>query len=339
LTRVTLESVTLRLRAPLRTAFGEVRERELLQLRLRGSDGVEGIGEAAPLEAYDGVGIRDVRASLEGCRPLLESSEGQDHEAVLAACREHGLPPQAAAAVDLALWDQAGKRSRRPVWALLSASTGGAIEVGATLGAEDRSGAAAQAELARRAGFRCVKVKVGTGDDAGRLAAVRAALGPDVALRIDANGAWDVEEALANLHALGPVGIELCEEPAHGVEKLRAIRASSPVAIAIDESATTAAALAPGVADAVCLKIARCGGITGLMADARSARAAGMEVYLASTYDGPTGIAAALHAAAALGPDRPCGLATLGAYEGLADPFPPVAGRIAVPETPGLGAP
>ena len=76
-----------------------------------------------------------------------------------------------------------------------------------------------------RDGFRCVKVKVGIGDDAGRLAAVRAAVGPDAAIRVDANGAWTTpEEALANLRALAPIGLELCEEPVHGVEALRARR-------------------------------------------------------------------------------------------------------------------
>jgi L-alanine-DL-glutamate epimerase-like enolase superfamily enzyme len=59
------------------------------------------------------------------------------------------------------------------------------VPVNATIGAEDRAGAAASAVAAREAGFRCVKVKVGIGDDAGRVAAVRAALGPHADLRLD----------------------------------------------------------------------------------------------------------------------------------------------------------
>ncbi|HEV3229788.1 MAG TPA: hypothetical protein VGY97_09955, partial [Solirubrobacteraceae bacterium] len=69
-------------------------------------------------------------------------------------------------------------------------------------------------------------------------------------------------------------------------------------------------------------------------------RTSGAEPYLASTYDGPAGIAAALHAAAALGSTGalpPCGLATLGLFEDLTDPFPPGAGTIATPAGPGLG--
>ena len=146
-----------------------------------------------------------------------------------------------------------------------------------------------------------MKVKVGIGDDAGRLAAVRAAVGPGVAIRADANGAWgSPREALANLRALAPVGLELCEEPVHGLEALREVRAESPVPIAIDESAAEPGAAGAGAADAVCLKISRCGGIGGVLRDAEAARAAGAAVYVASTFDGPLGIAAGLHAAAAL---------------------------------------
>jgi L-alanine-DL-glutamate epimerase-like enolase superfamily enzyme len=91
------------------------------------------------------------------------------------------------------------------------------------------------------------------------------------------------------------------------------------------------------VADAVCLKISRCGGIGGLLAAATLVRASGAEVYLASTYDGPHGIAAALHAAAALAPLPPCGLATLELFEEPPAALRVVRGEIAVPRGPGLG--
>jgi L-alanine-DL-glutamate epimerase-like enolase superfamily enzyme len=94
------------------------------------------------------------------------------------------------------------------------------------------------------------------------------------------------------------------------------------------------------VADAVCLKISRCGGISGLIAAATLVRASGAEVYLASTLDGPLGVAAALHAAAALasrGPVPPCGLATLALFDELENPLPARRGEIALPTAGGLG--
>ena len=236
----------------------------------------------------------------------------------------------------MALWDRAGRRTGRPVARLLADSVLDAVSVNATIGAEDRAGAAARAAAAREAGFRCVKLKVGIGDDAGRVAAVRAALGPGGELRLDANGAWQVDEAVAAIESLAAAGLELVEEPVHGLARLRAVRERVAVRIAMDETASEPGALASGAADAVCLKLTRCGGISGLLACAALVRASGAEPYVASTFDGPLGIAAALHAAAALRIQTPCGLATLDLFEGDEPWSAVVAGAIAVPSGPGL---
>jgi len=122
------------------------------------------------------------------------------------------------------------------------------------------------------------------------------------------------------------------------------VRERVPVRVAIDETAAEHGALGAGVADAVCLKISRCGGISGLIAAATLVRASGAEVYLASTLDGPLGVAAAVHAAAALasrgpggGPILPCGLATLALFEDFEDPLPAREGEISLPTIGGLG--
>jgi L-Ala-D/L-Glu epimerase len=289
------------LRAPLRAAWGELRVREYLDVRLHFGPGDYGDGEAAPLEPYDGVALAAVRAALDAYARVL----ADDPQEPLAACRRERDLPQALAAIDLALWDREARRTRTPIARLIAADALREIPVNATIGAEDRAEAAAHAARAVADGYRTLKVKVGIGDDAGRLAAVRAAVGRDVALRADANGAWRTpEEALANLRALAPLDLELCEEPVHGVNALRRVRAESPVPIAMDETHAPGS----GAADLVCLKITR-GGITAALADAAAARAAGSDVYLASTYDGPRGIAAALHVAGALRITRACGLA------------------------------
>jgi L-Ala-D/L-Glu epimerase len=289
------------LRAPLRAAWGELRVRELLEVRLELAPGDFGEGEAAPLEPYDGVSLAAVRAALDAYARVLAGNPADP----LAACRAERDLPQALAAIDLALWDREARRTGTPIACLIDPEPLDAVPVNATIGAEDRATAAAQAGAAVQAGYRTLKVKVGIGDDAGRLAAVRAVAGRDVMLRADANGAWRTPaEALANLRALAPVGLELCEEPVHGVAALREVRARSPVPIAMDETHAPGS----GAADFVCLEVAR-GGITAVLEDARAARVAGSDVYLASTYDGPRGIAAAVHAAAGLRVTRACGLA------------------------------
>ena len=334
----------LRLRTPLHTAHGTVAERELLDVLILGADGVAGAGEAAPLPSYDGVTLDDVRAALEDCRAIVHDAEGLPRAMVLAACRKAAVLPQAVAAIDLALWDLEGRRADAPVWRLLGGHAGAGgepepIAVNALIAEEDRAGAASAAARAVADGFACVKLKVGIGDDAGRVAAVRAAVGPDTAIRLDANGAWEVEEARAHLRALAPSRIELVEEPVHGVEELRAVAEASAVPVAMDESAVGPGALVSGATPIVCLKLSRCGGVSGLLEAAETVRAAGGEVYLASTLDGPLGIAGALHAAAVLRPTRPCGLATLDAFDGVhVDPaLRVVRGCMRVPTAAGLG--
>ena len=199
--------------------------------------------------------------------------------------------------MDIALWDLAARREGRPLAELLCEQPARGVPVNATVTAEDRAGAAEQAAAAARAGFGVVKVKVGVGDDAGRLAAVRAAAGPSVGLRVDANGAWSVPEAVAAIGSLEAVGLELVEEPTHGLENIRRVREAVQARVAIDETAAEPGALGAGAADAVCLKLSRCGGISGLLAAATVARSSGAEVYLdlgASTEC--WALAAAVHA-------------------------------------------
>ncbi|WP_372791646.1 mandelate racemase/muconate lactonizing enzyme family protein [Paraconexibacter sp.] len=335
---VSVERVDLPLRTPLRTAWGEVATRTVLLLSIRGEDGVVGRGEAASLEPYDGVPFAAVLAAMEAYADVLRRTPDRTGPGLMDACRRLVDLPQALAAVDMALWDRAGRREGRPVAALLTDSAACAVPVNATIGAEPAETAGDLAAAAAAAGFECVKVKVGVGDDLARVRAVREAGGDRLAIRLDANGAWGVEEAIAAISELADFGLELVEEPVHGIRELRAVRERVAVRIAMDETAAEPGAVGAGAADAVCLKISRCGGIGALAVQAALVRAAGGEAYLASTYDGPLGIAAAVHVAGALNLKTACGLATLDAFDvPMPEALLPRDGAITVPEGPGLG--
>lgn len=330
-TRLTIERVTRRFRDPITTAFGELAERHTLTVRLEGADGVVGIGEAAPLEVYDGVTLDETEAALVAYAEAIAGLH--DGPEILSTCQETRDLPQALAAIDVALWDRAGKREGRPIAALLADAPLAAVPVNATIGAVDPKTARTAAAQAVADGFTCVKVKVGVGDDAARLAAVRAGGGPMLSIRIDANGAWTAEEAAKLLPRLAGAarGLEIVEEPVSGEAQFRQLAARTRgYRFAADESGL-------GVADITCLKLGRAGGISALCAHAAHVTAFGGDVYLASTFDGPIGIAAALHCAAALDLTLPCGLATLAAFDDVPDQLAPSAGRIAVPTGPGLG--
>jgi L-alanine-DL-glutamate epimerase-like enolase superfamily enzyme len=323
---------------PHETAHGTLVARDLIEITLTDDEGMRGRGEAAPLEPYDGVSTDTVVSAIEAYQRVV-GKRSAGGPTLLDRCRAVADLPQALAAIDLALWDLAGQRAGKPVCELLAERPAGEIAVNATVTATDPGSAALAATEAVRAGYNCVKLKVGTGDDLERVRRVREAIGPHPRLRLDANGAWSVDQAAELLDAMGAFGLELVEEPVRGLEATAELRERVAVRISIDESAALPGALTARVADAVCLKISRCGGIGGLLAAASLVRSSGADVYLASTYDGPLGVAAALHAAAALSPLPPCGLATLELFEGEASPFPVRNGAIVMPSGPGLGVP
>jgi len=92
----------------------------------------------------------------------------------------------------------------------------------------------------QKAGTVVLKIKVGTSreEDIARVQAVRSAIGPDIAIRIDANQGWDEATAIATLSDLAPFDIEFCEQPVRyrDFEALARVRAASPIPIMADES-------------------------------------------------------------------------------------------------------
>ena len=319
--RRTLARLSIPFKTPYVTSGGVVAARELALLRLEDDDGTVGYGEAAPFEPYDGVVLDDVVAALSDGRP------GDD------------APVQAHAAWDLALLDMEAQRAGRP----LGEPGAEAIPVNRTLPAGPPDEVAEQAAEGVREGFSCFKVKVGLPDDAERVAAVRAAVGPWPALRIDANGAWTVEQAVIALGRLARYDLALVEQPCATLPELAELRRDCPVPIAADESVATAddvrAAAAAGACDVVNVKLAASGGFAGAREALRTARSLGLEPFLSSTLDGPWGIAAALQLAASERLSLACGLATLELFDArIARTLPPPrAGLLPVPQGPGLG--
>ena len=330
---------SLALRTPVRTAWGELRERELIDVRLTWDEHDHGLGEAAPLEHRDGVPMPAVTAALEAYAEVLRRMPAHaSHAELLAACAAERPLPQALAAIDLALWDRAGRLAGKPVARLVAPRAARAVPVSADLWSRDPVFTAAEAYRAVMAGHSCVRVRVGVGDDVARVAAVREAVGPQVAIRIDAAGAWrHPAEALARLDALAEAGVEMVENPLPDNADVVELAPDSPIPVALDRGPADCSGAAP--ASFVRLTISGCGGITELVAAARTAAQGGARPYVASNFDGPVGLAAGVQAAAALlaeGPIPACGLGTLGMFVEHAHMLPIDNGDIDVPSEPGL---
>lgn len=196
--------------------------------------------------------------------------------------------------------------------------------------------------LVRTSGCRTAKVKVADpgvalAADADRVAAVRAALGPAGRIRVDANAAWTVDQAVHAVAVLAAAagGLEYVEQPCPGLPELAAVRRRVDVPVAADESIRLAddparVALA-GAADVAVIKVAPLGGVR---AARRIAALAGLPAVVSSALDTSIGLAAGLALAGAL-PAVPfaCGLATADLLAGdlTSKPWRVVDGSLPVP--------
>ncbi|NYD52718.1 O-succinylbenzoate synthase [Actinomadura luteofluorescens] len=194
-------------------------------------------------------------------------------------------------------------------------------------------------EMTRESGCRTAKVKVAErgqtdADDLARVEAVRAAIGPEGRVRIDANGGWDVDRAARMIRSLDRWELEYAEQPCATLEELAAVRRRVDVPIAADESIRRAEdplkVRAAGAADVAVLKVQPLGGVA---ASLRVAEACGLPVVVSSAVETSVGLAAGVALAAALPELRyACGLGTLSLLEGdvVRDPLRPVAGELEV---------
>lgn len=290
---------------PVETAAGSFLCREGWWLLLEEA-GARGLGEAAPWPGFGGLarGLSwgEIGARLEEAAGAWVS--GAPVEALLPALVE---APEAAHALECAALDLLARREGRALAALLGAEAGAVSAATHAL-----VSAPAEAVSAVSAGFVALKVKVGAApweEEVARVRAIRAAVGPRARLRVDANGAWGRDVALAFAAAASGLGLDWLEQPvvAADVEGLALVRAQGAVPVAADEALVDAAALeralALGAADVVVLKPMFVGGLRAAAALARRARGLGARVCVTHALESSVGRAAAVALACALGPE------------------------------------
>jgi L-alanine-DL-glutamate epimerase-like enolase superfamily enzyme len=343
---------------PYETAHGgAATHRAGLILRLDTDTGHVGLGEATLDPSLPEQETESIYAPLESlARALLETEPVAYHEALEEHATGDDAQRAAHCALESALADAGGRASGTSLATLLASQFAGeasivrtAVRVNATI-AQQRSEAAAHAALlAVAAGYSCIKLKVGMEPsieaEVQRVETIRAVIGPDVKLRLDANGAWgNADNAIANIKALEPQDIELFEQPVHPKDfaALQLVRSAVTAPVAADEAVVDyeTAERAIRSADAVVLKPMRLGGASVTRYLAQYAAASGLGVVITTTIDTGIGTAMALHVAASLLDDgRAHGLATtsLLQHDLLTVPLAVERGFMHVPSGPGLG--
>jgi L-alanine-DL-glutamate epimerase-like enolase superfamily enzyme len=293
-----------------KTAHGDHHTSDYVIVKLHTSDGLIGLGEATVSALWSGETSKSCVAALSDL--IGPALVGADPGEITAIRKKLDflikLNPFTKAAVEMAIWDLAGKARGVPVYQLLGGKVRGNIPTKMMIGAFDVEHARRLASQFLASGARCLKVKVGLdlAGDVARLRAVREVAGPDIPLTIDANCGWNVPTARVALDRLREFNLLLAEQPiAPGdVESMAGLRAAAGIPIMADESVFTLAdawnVLRRHAADVISIYPGKNAGIAASIEIAHVALAAGVPCHIGSNLELGIGSAAMLHLACAL---------------------------------------
>jgi L-alanine-DL-glutamate epimerase-like enolase superfamily enzyme len=316
-------------------------------------EGITGIGEASCTPRWSGedqfTGAHLIRKYLA---PLLVGQNPLDVEALAGKFRlAFAANSFTKAAVEMALWDIAGKASGKPVYQLLGGKVRQSIPTKWSVSgvAPEQAADIAWSALAR--GFKAMKVKVGIKpeEDIARVHAVRDAIGPQLKLGVDANGGWSPQTAVSTIERLREFEIAFAEQPVppEDIAEMAAVRAKIRVPLIADESVYTlqdAITLARlGAADVLSIYVGKAGGIGPARKIAAFAQSAGLKCTIGSNLELGVGTAAMVHLAIATGgiaaEEFPCDIIGPFFYEDdiVREPLPVLPGMARPNDKPGLG--
>jgi L-alanine-DL-glutamate epimerase-like enolase superfamily enzyme len=321
---------------------------EVLGVQVHTDEGITGVGACTVMKIL-GFTTEGQHALLtKTFAPMLIGEDPFDIEPLLnkleSAARFTSYP---VAAIDSALWDIKGKALGVPVYSLLGGAFRKEVPVIRMVGVKEPDDAVRNVTKLVESGYRYLKLKVGPDPvkDVARVRAIRKAVGDDVVLTADANGAYDVKTAIRVIRQLEELDVAVFEEPVrwddlHDIAQVtkavdmpimgdQSIRSLSDVAQAVREDAV----------DAVCIKLHSAGGIVNAQKARAVCEAANVRYHIGGTGSSWILGAGTLHLAAA-SPNPEFGV-EIGEAAGLdgdiVDAPELIDGKFRVPEVPGLG--
>jgi len=297
-------AVTMRLAEPYSIAYQQYDTATNIFMRLETSTGIIGCGCAAPDEAVTGERAEDVlRIARHVIEPCLRGADPFRSAMLLEDLKPRLRPyPAAMAMVDMALYDVLGHYAQLPLYKLLGGFRK-AMMTSITIGILPKGETVAKARDYVRQGFRALKLKGGldAADDIDRVLGVRAAVGPEIEMRFDANQGYSQTQAERFIAETETARLEILEQPTprQQPDVLEKLSREAPIPIMADESLMNlkdALRLAKHErADMINIKLMKVGGIAEALRISAVARAAGLEVMVGCMDESALGIAAGLH--------------------------------------------
>ncbi len=285
--RLQVQTFTVHKRFALTISRGTTASNTNIWVRLQ-EDGIEGWGEASPFSVVrqDKQGTYLLLTELQELMPRLEQFSPLDRQGIEEMLSQVKISSSVRAAIDMALYDWLGKRAGLPLWQIWGLDRDRIVPISVTIGINSPEGAKERVRAWQKLmGATVLKVKLGSPDgiaaDQAMLLAVRQEA-PKAMIMVDANGGWNLPQALQMCHWLAEQGVKYVEQPlAVGDEgNLPELYNESPLPIFVDESCFTSRdilRLAPYI-DGINIKIMKAGGLSEAMRMVNLAKAHGLDV-------------------------------------------------------------
>ncbi|ABF11740.1 muconate/chloromuconate family cycloisomerase [Cupriavidus metallidurans] len=290
-------------------AMATMQQQTLVIVRLRCSDGIEGIGEATTIGglSYGDESPEGIKLTIDTyLAPALVGQDATNVHAAMARLNKVARGNRfAKSALESAMLDAQGKRLDVPLATLLGGAVRDTLPVLWTLASGDTARDIEEAErFLEERRHNTFKLKIGrrsVREDVAHVSAIKRALGDRARVTVDVNQAWNEADAATGIAMLEAAGIDLIEQPTPREQRtaLARLAARFVVPIMADEAVTgpeDAMELARlGAADVFALKIAKSGGIFGMLRTAAVGDAAGIALYGGTMLEGSVGTIAAAH--------------------------------------------
>tara|TARA_Y100001980_G_scaffold46355_1_gene30706 strand:+ start:145893 stop:146975 length:1083 start_codon:yes stop_codon:yes gene_type:complete len=297
------------LKTPFTIAIGKKESIQNVLIKIRLANGVEGLGEAAPLEPINGENQATVLATLHSCKDFLLGKDVEEYKQIASQIKGvFHVQAAARCAIEMALLDAYTQTLGLPLYRFLG-GVQDAIETDYTIDILPADQAKDLAAALTQRGYNTIKTKVGKhmDEDIDRLLAIKEGA-PECDLMIDANQGFSVKQALTFLDKLADQQITpvLFEQPVikHDLDGMRFIRENTPIPVAADETVFTAAdamaVVKSGCADIINIKLMKSGLIEALDI-ASIAKRANIGLMVGCMLETTLGLGCAAHVAAGLG--------------------------------------
>jgi L-alanine-DL-glutamate epimerase-like enolase superfamily enzyme len=281
--------VDVPLAAPVQGVHGTTSVQRSVLVRVTTDEGIEGWGNVDPTPGYSLVSAVEIHDAVSRLAPVLVGADPFNlHSALARMDRETADGFESKAAIEMAMLDLKGRALGVPVHSLLGGALTPDVTLNAWIGTVAPEQAAREAAEWVRRGFTTAKIKVsGSGDEGiARVAAVRAAVGDRLALRVDFNESLTLAEAVSCIRRLEPYALTLVEQPIArtDIAGLAGIRRAIGIPLMADESVTGPASLMDIIrreaADIVKVKVMKQGGLLRARQMIDCAAAAGLRVVI-----------------------------------------------------------